>query len=195
MPGQRLVENDICKRLKIGRTPFREACRNLEIQGYLTIQPYKGAIINQISLQEIKDYYRLLILLEGKAVEWATPLLSERDIQNLSYLNESLRALPRDDSELVDNWMTMNANLHDYFRNNCGNEKMNWLINEIRSRVTRYRYSAIIITSLEDYIDDHDQIIDAVKQRDAQKARQAMKTHIKRARDILLKFLTRMPAL
>jgi DNA-binding GntR family transcriptional regulator len=191
-PKERLTEVKLSKELGCSRGPVREALTQLEKESFVTLVPNQGAIVNQISSREIKDYYALLEILEGKAVEWAVPRLVQEDIDRLSKINSSLKNLSRDDKDLVESWISLNLAFHSLFREKCGNEKLNWIIGEIRLRITRYRYSSLFINAFDQYIEDHENILSAVRQRDAARASQAMGKHILRAKDVLMQFLSHM---
>jgi DNA-binding GntR family transcriptional regulator len=79
------------------------------------------------------------------------------------------------------------------FREKCGNAKMNWMVEEIRTRITRYRYTSLMVTAFGDYSDDHDEIIALVAGKEAQKAGVAMESHIQRAKHVLVTFLINDP--
>jgi len=70
LPGDRLVEVQIAQDLNIGKGAVREAFRDLANMGYITIQPYKGAFINNLSYEEMMDYYKVRLMLEKTALEW-----------------------------------------------------------------------------------------------------------------------------
>ena len=70
---------------------------------------------------------------------------------------------------------------------------MIWLVEEIRLRITRFRYLSFMLTTFNDYIRDHEAIIEALEQGDATGARAAMKNHISRAKEVLLKHFYYMP--
>jgi len=79
------------------------------------------------------------------------------------------------------------------FRLKCGNNKMDWIIEDVRMRMTRYRYTSLVVTAIDEYLQDHDRIIKAVRKGDGLEAGKAMATHICRAEDVLMEFFARFP--
>lgn len=192
-PGERITENLLTDKFQCSRGPVREALIQLEREGFLVLVPNQGAIVTKISPKEVEDFYTLLELLEGKAVEWAVSRLTSADINQLTDMNNQLKLIFRDDKNPVERWVPLNRDFHRFFRERCGNEKMNWIIEEIRLRITRHRFTSLAVTALDDYIKDHEAIIEAIRRGNPGKAREAMEAHIHRARLVLMDFLSRFP--
>ena len=66
-----LREATIGKELGVSRTPVREALRQLELEGLVTIVPNKGAYVTGISQKDIWDIYQMRKYLEGMCARWA----------------------------------------------------------------------------------------------------------------------------
>ena len=60
-----LRETAIGKELGVSRTPVREALRQLELEGLVTIIPNRGAYVSGISHKDIWDIYKIRSMLEG----------------------------------------------------------------------------------------------------------------------------------
>jgi len=70
-PGERVAEPDLAERFGISRTPIREAFRQLESEGYLTVIPRKGAVVISFSTKEVDEFYAIKSILEGYAANRA----------------------------------------------------------------------------------------------------------------------------
>ena len=64
-PKQRLIEEELSEKFFVSRTPIREALKQLEAAGLVTIEPYKGAFISDVDLEEIRNIYELRCVLEA----------------------------------------------------------------------------------------------------------------------------------
>ena len=67
-----LKETAIGTELGVSRTPVREALRQLELEGLVTIIPNRGAFVNGITAKDVKDIYSIRSILEGLCARWAT---------------------------------------------------------------------------------------------------------------------------
>lgn len=193
MPGERLPEIKLSKALGCSRAPLREAFNQLEKEGFVYRKQNQGVVVSKSSPEEIIDYYSLLEVLESQAVEWATSRLTAVDLAHLAELNDSMKKVSMNDKKYIEKWVSLNLAFHRFFSEKCGNEKMIWLVEEIRLRITRFRYLSFMLTTFNDYIRDHEAIIEALRQRNATEARGAMQSHISRAKKVLLNHFFYMP--
>src|SRR5260370_8299627 len=91
-------EKLVIKRLRVSRTPFREAIGTLAKGGLIEIKPYRGFFVRSFSRSETADLYELYKQLESFAVELAVPQMSDRDIRRFeNMLVEAVAALQRGD--------------------------------------------------------------------------------------------------
>ena len=63
--GDELKEKNIGDELGVSRTPVREALRQLELEGLVSIIPNKGAFVEGVSTDDIRDIYEIRALLEA----------------------------------------------------------------------------------------------------------------------------------
>src|ERR1700676_1156611 len=91
-------EKQVIDRLRVSRTPFREAIGILAKGGLVEIKPYRGFYVRSFSRNEAADIYELFKRLECFAIELAIPQMSDRDISRFeNILIEGLAALQRGD--------------------------------------------------------------------------------------------------
>src|SRR3546814_15481594 len=67
-------------RLRMSRTPVREALRRLEADGLLTFAPYRGMVIAELDHQAVMELYQMREVLEGTAAGLAARHASEAEI-------------------------------------------------------------------------------------------------------------------
>jgi DNA-binding GntR family transcriptional regulator len=91
-------EKQVIGRLRVSRTPFREAILILAKGGLVEIKPYRGFYVRSFSRNEATDLHELYKRLECFAVELAVPQMSDRDIEAFeNILNEAVAALRHGD--------------------------------------------------------------------------------------------------
>src|ERR1700676_5513699 len=93
-------ERQVIGKLRVSRTPFREAIGILAKGGLVEIKPYRGFYVRSFSRDETADLYELYKRLECFAVELAVPQMSDRDIRRFeNILLEAVDGLRRGDTK------------------------------------------------------------------------------------------------
>ena len=78
-PGERLDQKEISERLKVSRSPVREALRTLAAEGLVEVIPHRGAVVAELSPDELEEIVAIRSVLEGMAARLAvTPELRVR---------------------------------------------------------------------------------------------------------------------
>jgi DNA-binding GntR family transcriptional regulator len=80
--GQRLVEPDLVTRYKIGRSTVREAIKRLTAEGIVTVLPFRGAQIRQLTREEARNILLILELLVGLAARMAAEKIQSGDARD-----------------------------------------------------------------------------------------------------------------
>ena len=164
-PGQKLTEPELAEKLGISRTPIREAFRQLESEGFLTVIPRRGAVVSRITRKEIGDFYDLKSLLEGYAARLAAEKITEKGIEKLRKINEQLIVLAEKDD--VDAFFSKNDEFHNTFISYCGNEKLLEFHKHLVQRFTRFRLGALSVPGrLQLSVKQHRDIIKALAEND-----------------------------
>jgi len=70
-PGERIVETQLAKQMKVGQNAVREALQELEFQGFVTRLPNRGTFVTDFSLEDIGQIYRFRMEFEGFAAQLA----------------------------------------------------------------------------------------------------------------------------
>ena len=190
--GERLVEADLISKYEASRTIVREALRNLNATGLLRYVPKKGHSVRKFSLEEIKNIYDLICLMEGYACKIATHLFKKQDVDDLKKLQEQIKsAVKKNDFK---KYRELNASFHGLFVNLTGNKVLEEEVIRLRTRINTYRYLVLMIPgALENYTQDHETIIRYVLKKDPQKVKLAMQKHIERVKDNLIHAIENSP--
>ncbi len=164
-PGQKLTEPELAEKLGISRTPIREAFRQLESEGFLTVIPRRGAVVSRITRKEIGDFYDLKSLLEGYAARIAAEKITEKGIEKLRKINEQLVVLAEKDD--VDAFFSKNDEFHNTFISYCDNEKLLEFHKHLVQRFMRFRLGALSVPGrLQLSVKQHRNIIKALAEND-----------------------------
>jgi DNA-binding GntR family transcriptional regulator len=165
-PGEKVAEPELAARFGISRTPIREAFRQLEFEGYLSVVPRKGALVASFSAKDVEEFYAIKSILEGYAARKACALLSTREINKLEAINEKLRDIANEGD--VRHFFKVHNNFHDLFIKGAGNDKLHDMIAALLKKFQRLRLASLskpgrMLISVE----EHEKIIEAFRSRDA----------------------------
>jgi len=191
-PGEKMLEKSVGETYHLGRTPLREALRQLEMEGFIDALPNRGAFVRKISVEDVECVYGVLAVLEGYAVENAMASANPSLIKELKELEKRLiQDAKRKDFR---KWLDDNARFHELFQGVTGNTVLSENVSNLRRRTYRYRALLLSISGhIEEYLADHRKIVDAVTEGKAEKAGKAMRRHVQRAGVILGDFLRDNP--
>jgi DNA-binding GntR family transcriptional regulator len=90
VPGQYLRLEEIAARFDVSTMPVREALRDLEAEGLVTIFPHRGAIVTQLGADELQDIYDIRATLEEMATRLAVPFVTKATLAELTSLVEQI---------------------------------------------------------------------------------------------------------
>jgi DNA-binding GntR family transcriptional regulator len=191
-PGERLFELELTKKYGISRTPIREAIRQLQSEGLLDVIPNKGARVTKLSIRELDEIYSIRAILEKYAVKLAAEKIKKID---LAKIIETQKKLEKNASEKdYIKYLENNIKFHFLFPKISGNQSLFQLIKDLRMRVYRYQYITLTIpNNLNLWLEQHQQIIDALINNDAELAAKNMERHLEKIKRLSIDFLKKFP--
>jgi DNA-binding GntR family transcriptional regulator len=186
-PGEKLNESEIANSVNVSRTPAREALRALEREGFVTTVTNKGVFVKKYSPAELDVLHRMLMPLEKLAVEMAASKLTAADIRELENINKRLKLLASEKN--YGDYLALNIEFHLFFPKMTGSSELLDTLSQLKNRAFRFQYTQIIVDDqFEQYVDDHQEIIDALRGKGKEKAEILMERHIDRGRKSFLEF-------
>ncbi|WP_423393417.1 GntR family transcriptional regulator [Burkholderia sp. LMG 21824] len=183
--GERLVERDLAERFGISRIPMREAIQRLEREGLLEIFRNRGAVVRMLSASDVQEIYDMRALLEGDAIHRSVKRLDDETLARAELVHRLLGEsnVPRRQGEL-------NREFHALLYSCCGNERQLKAIAELRSQVERYeRLQATLLADTPSFQFEHEEILQACRERNARGARAMTVAHLESARRIVLRLV------
>ncbi len=162
-PGERVPEQEIAENLGISRTPIREAFRQLESEGFISVTPRKGAVVSPITDKDVNEFYAIKSLLEGFAAKTACTKLAQKDIKRLESLNSQMgRCAEKSD---VKGFFKLDNQFHDIFLKACGNEKLCAMVYQLVQQFERFRITALSVPGrMTVSVKQHRDIIEAFRE-------------------------------
>ena len=175
-----LREAALGKELGVSRTPVREALRQLELEGLVTIIPNRGAYVTGISQKDIWDIYRLRSLLEGLCARWAVEHITEEQLDELEeviLLSEFL--LKKGSGFSAEQVTSLDGRFHAVLYEASGSRILSHVLTDFHNYVQAARKSSVISEErARKSIREHKQILRAIRDRDAEMAEQLANEHI-----------------
>jgi DNA-binding GntR family transcriptional regulator len=163
-PGEKVAEPELASRFGISRTPIREAFRQLESEGYLTVIPRKGALVAAFSPKDVEEFYAIKSILEGYAARKACIRLSTREINKLEAINEKLREIANEGD--VRHFFKVHNSFHELFIKGAGNEKLAEMIGALVKKFQRLRLASLSKPGrMKISVEEHEKIIEAFRGR------------------------------
>lgn len=181
-PGQRLMEVQLAETLGVSRTPIREAIRKLELEGLVVMIPRKGAYVADMSIKDISEVLEIRGSLEGLAAYLASERMTDEDIKNLEKISKEITK-----EKDIDEILKKDVEFHEYIFKSTNNKRLHQLINSLWEQVYRFRVSYISDNeSIDNIINEHKLIIEAIKNRDCELAQKYAKQHIEKAEQFMI---------
>jgi DNA-binding GntR family transcriptional regulator len=175
--NEELKETAIGMELGVSRTPVREALRQLELEGLVSIIPNKGAYVNGISEKDIHDIYIIRSYLEGLCARWACDNITQVQIDELEeivYLSE-FHAKKDHHEQIVE----LDNKFHQMIYDASNSKILNHVLSDFHHYVQRIRKITLASeTRATNSNKEHTAILEAIKQRDGEKAERLAHEHI-----------------
>ncbi|MDI3481058.1 MAG: hypothetical protein PWQ97_713 [Tepidanaerobacteraceae bacterium] len=185
-PGDRLVEKELAEKMRVSRTPIREALRKLEAEGLIKHVPRKGVVVKGFSPEDIIEIYSIRQALEALAITYTVKNITETEIKKLKVLIEEMAALTEEDE--TEGLFNTSQEFNDILLKSCKMPRLISLINTYKEYLKRFR----MVTMREkerkiSALKDHREILQAVIDRDAERARKLVEEHLQKALESYLK--------
>ena len=183
--GQKINEKRLCDSMGVSRTPVREAIRILHSEGLIDLVPNRGAFVSQPCIEEINDMFQVMSVLEGMCARLATERMTPGDFQRVASIHQELERhfLERNHESYLD----VNQRFHVLVQALSGNKVLHDVINGLRRKILLYRHKQLYQPKrFESSIQEHRDLLEAFRRRDAARAETFMKRHLLKQCEALL---------
>ena len=185
-PGERLMEIHLAQKLGVSRTPVREAIRKLEKEGLVTIEPRRGAYASQISTDDMVEILEVRQNMEGLAAFFAASRMKPEQMRELEDVSKKYNQAVADGN--MQDMITYDTRFHRIIVESCNNKILVQMIEQLQELVLRFRYIYYDnFRRAENMPEEHQTILEAIENGDADAARQAADIHIDRLKDLIIR--------
>ncbi len=187
-PGERIDQNKLAEQLQVSMAPIREALKDLEAEGLVTIYPRRGAFVTEMSADDLDKLYFARALIEGETIFHAVPHLTEDNLKRLGGFVSGMRQATLEED--VSTYITLNRQFHLDIYRPLDNPHLLQVIQNLWKRSELYRYHLIAATHDTERVHrEHEAILDACYRRDQARAREVAMLHIRHTQEELHVYL------
>ncbi len=180
--GQRLIEADLTRDLRVSRGPVREAFKRLAAEGVLTLTRHRGAYIRALSRAEVQDMLVVVEVLFGLMANLAANRIAENsNAARLRKAFERLRVFKDDGGSVA--FVNERHRFYESISQIGGNQTLNRILPLMQLHLMRMQFQAYITPrGGKKLFMDYESITKAILSGDARRSEKAINLHIKRTR-------------
>lgn len=194
LPGERMQVDEIAAKLGVSLTPVRHAIQQLATEGLIEIKPRSGTFVATLSMEDIEATFEVRTALECLAAEKAVARAGMADLAKLDGLLAVLRQ-PIGNPDALRKHEKANTDLHQLLIELAGNKRLAEIYTGLNAHLTIARiHASEQSTSPTQNLEkrfaieqaEHEEIVAALKARDAARMQTALKKHITRAQQAMI---------
>lgn len=181
--GERLIETQLAEMLGVSRTPVREALSKLEAEGLVETAETGGVVVRDLE-SELVEIYELRRRLEGYAAALAAKRITDDELVALDLVQRE--ALAMIDKPSPERRAALNNRFHALLTEASHSPRLVRLVNDYRDYFLNRDFILYYDheTGLQQH-DQHRQIVDALRARDADRCEQLVWDHFERALTVI----------
>lgn len=169
LPGAMIDMNETAERLGVSKTPLRDALIQLDMEGFVSILPRRGIVVNPLTLKDIRQYYEIIGALESTALLLGYPFLDDSEIRSMEkHTNEMEKAIEAGGFDL---YYEKNLKFHDAYLRASANDRLVKTVHTLKKRLYDFPRQKGFIKEWETAsILEHREILRLIKGRQARPA-------------------------
>jgi DNA-binding GntR family transcriptional regulator len=192
-PGSRLTELDLAARLRVSRTPLREALNRLERDGLVTNKPRHGYFVTIFDLRALEDAFGVREVLDGYAAQRATERIGAQDKKKLRAIVrqcETMAKVKNRPMEDLAEEMRLGFEIHRLIAGVSGNDFLCELLSRIFDQFQHFVWIELLWLDEWDVARrEHAAIVEAICSGDSQQAGELARRHVRGSRNNIVRFL------
>lgn len=180
--GMQLKQDEISATLHVSHIPVREAFKQLEAQGLVTIYPNRGAVVKTLDKTELSEIMEIRTMLEIGALRQAMPNLTDEAVLLAREYYE--HAVNETNFNIREN---LNHKIHFTLYEYAGNKMLMQYLEQLHANVDRYIRAFYTDADKNDQSNlEHKQLIDACMKRDTELAVKILAEHLEHSKKLLV---------
>jgi DNA-binding GntR family transcriptional regulator len=191
--GERLREEDLAERMRVSRTPVREAIGRLEAEGLAVALPRRGLAVAEVSPEHVMEIYLVREVLEGAASRLAARHVTRLEATHLEELLEGMgEAVARDDTAAME---SLNRRFHSLIYAAAKNRLIQQILDDLWDDLGRFGVTTFAYPGRKkEALAEHRAIADAIVGGREAEAERLARAHLAAGREVRLRLLHRREA-
>ncbi len=187
-PNERLIESRLAEQLHVSRGPVREALKQLQDEGLVTLSPRRGGVVSRIQPAEVWEVSTLRGAVEGLA---ARLVAQGRNTETVDALQVLLDEMTRVGDSNPMQFATLDCRFHETLCLAARHKRLEQAWANLRTRIWMFIREVRVghLTSLSQAIAIHQAIIDAIRAADPVEAERLVRQHSEKSIDPVIAFL------
>lgn len=182
-PNQRIQEKEMAELFNASTTPVREAFQRLSAEKYIIINARKEVVIASATLEEIKELFEVVRVLDTFATKKAMKKLTDKDIAELKKITKKLGNCYK--QKKIHSYVKENLKIHDKLWKACGNKFLYQSLLNLAEKTTFYGNQVFFLTNKstnnpslfnKSYKDHHD-LMGAIEKKDSNAVEKILLSH------------------
>ncbi|MEU0690683.1 GntR family transcriptional regulator [Streptomyces uncialis] len=180
LPGTRLVQEKLATELKVSRIPLREAMHTLAAEGLIEVRPQRGMVVAELSHGEIAELFELRLRMEPHLADEIVRGCRDRDIDELQDLADEMRRQGGDATGRASLNYEFHRRVYALSERRLTLRFVDQLLHLVEPYSRRWARSGHDLDRIDD---EHQRMVDALRDRDATALRRVITAHVEGARD------------
>ena len=177
-PGAIIDEAELQRELDLGRTPVREAIQRLALEKLVTVIPRRGIFVTDIRVEDLGHIFEVRMNLESLAVRLAT---QRGDRAHWDQIDKLIHDLPDEsDPAFAEMLISVDEQIHHMIYVATGNDILCDTLDTLYALSIRLWFRTLPqIGGMKDNIEEHLEILSALREKDADLAEVLIRKHIR----------------
>jgi len=192
VPGEKLVERDLAKKLKVSKTPVREALSKLEREGLIEGPSYRSFSVTQLSEKDIIEIYDIREIADGLAARCAAKKADKKQIKQLHSIIHSLRDYVKKND--LGSYNSLDIKFHNLLGAISENKRLREIMQRLRNQTRVLMTTSVtLLGRAKASLAEHTKIVDAIVNQEADLAEKFAREHIRNVKKAVLGSLEKPP--
>jgi len=192
--GQVLRQEDLAEQLNVSRIPVREALRQLDAEGFVALNPHRGAVVVSLTANEVEEIYDIRVALETQAMRLAIPHFTPEILREaqavLDHIDNERKTVERKATTQsgkhatvpLAKWGDMNWRFHEVLYRPANRPRLLSMIKSLHDNVGRYLRAYVALDKHAALSQQqHRKLLTACKEGNADRAADILEQHLQAA--------------